>query len=253
MFRKPSIGRPSHPTVVAYIALSFAMSGTAYAAATIGSGDVIDESLKSVDLKNGAAVKSEDVVNDTVLGGGLVGRDIKESTLAKVPDADKLDGKDSTAFMPSTARFVDRGWLAESADQMGFDARDVPAGETQLYAFGVRNLAIHYQCPANPATTNGIATIDIDGYAGNLFIDNGGENPDYVRVPDQLGWQRNVPTAASGEALTIQFQDGHGRYTSDPDDDWLSTIIFFSVHRPGLQGVNAGYCHVQGQIMDGAG
>lgn len=152
MFRKLSIRRPSHATVVAYIALSFAMSGTAYAAATIGSADVIDESLKSVDLKNGEAVRSEDVVNDTVLGGGLAGRDIKESTLAKVPDADLLDGKDSADFMPSRAAFVDRGWLAESSDRLGFDALDVPAGETQLYAFGVRNLAIHYQCPANPVS-----------------------------------------------------------------------------------------------------
>ncbi len=39
--------------IVAYLALVVAMSGTAYAAATIGSGDVIDNSLRSVDLKDG--------------------------------------------------------------------------------------------------------------------------------------------------------------------------------------------------------
>ncbi len=74
-------------------------------------------------------------------------------------------------------------------------------------------------------STNGIATLDISG-PGNLFIDNGGDNPDYVKVPDQQGSQRNVPTAATGEALTIQLQGGDGFFTADPDGNWLSTIIF---------------------------
>ena len=50
--------------------------GVAYAAATIGSADVIDESLRSVDLKNGAAVKGLDVVDES-----LAGADVAESTL----------------------------------------------------------------------------------------------------------------------------------------------------------------------------
>ena len=45
--------------------------GTAYAANTVGSGDVIDNSLLSADLKNNAAVRSADVQNE-----GLTGTDI---------------------------------------------------------------------------------------------------------------------------------------------------------------------------------
>jgi hypothetical protein len=64
---------------VACLALFVALSGTAYAAATIGSADVIDNSLQSVDLKDGAAVKGADVTDDSILGA-----DVKESTLTGV-------------------------------------------------------------------------------------------------------------------------------------------------------------------------
>lgn len=94
---------PTHTTVVAYMSLFLALgTGGAWATGAIGSGDVVDESLKSIDLKNGAAVRSEDVVNDTETNGGLRGADIKENTLGKVPDANQLDGLDSAAFERST-------------------------------------------------------------------------------------------------------------------------------------------------------
>jgi hypothetical protein len=116
--------------LVAYLALFVALGGTSYAAATIGSAEVVDNSLLSRDLRNGEAVKSADVANDSTTGaltgldvsnasgGALTGQDIAEGTLAgvdatslegfgpddfykageKVGDADTLDGTDSTAF-----------------------------------------------------------------------------------------------------------------------------------------------------------
>ncbi len=42
--------------------------GTAYAANTIGSADVIDNSLLSADLKNNQAVRSADVANENLTG-----------------------------------------------------------------------------------------------------------------------------------------------------------------------------------------
>jgi hypothetical protein len=56
--------------VVGYIALFVALCGTAWAAGTIGSHEVINNSLRSVDLKDDAAVSSADVIDDTS-GGGL--------------------------------------------------------------------------------------------------------------------------------------------------------------------------------------
>ena len=87
--------------------------GTAYAANTIGSADIIDESILSADIKNGevkgtdigigqvqgsritdGTLKTEDIADDRVTGA-----DVSEATLAKVPDADKLDGLDSTGLL----------------------------------------------------------------------------------------------------------------------------------------------------------
>jgi hypothetical protein len=110
--------KPSPAMVVALISLFVSLSGVAWAANTVGSGDVIDNSLLSQDLKDNAAVKTADVVNDTTTGGGLTapdlragsvgtsevvndsltGADIVELTLGKVPNADKLDSLDSTQF-----------------------------------------------------------------------------------------------------------------------------------------------------------
>lgn len=79
MSRRPHL---SYANVTATLALVVASSGTAYAAATIGSADVVDNSLKSVDLRNGVAVKGQDVADDA-----LTGADIAEGTLGVVPEA----------------------------------------------------------------------------------------------------------------------------------------------------------------------
>jgi hypothetical protein len=69
--------RPSHSTVIAYLALFVALGGTAYALGV--------NSVKSKHIKNGA-VRSVDVGNDR-----LTGTDVDESTLSGV-DAASLGG-----------------------------------------------------------------------------------------------------------------------------------------------------------------
>jgi hypothetical protein len=85
--------RLTYANVVATLALFFALGGGAYAAATIGSAQVIDNSLKSQDLKDNAAVRSRDVVDDTVTGGGLAGYDVKNNSLTSA-DVANLTGAD---------------------------------------------------------------------------------------------------------------------------------------------------------------
>ena len=63
--------RSRHGNVIAYLALFAALAGSAFAAATIGSGDVINNSLKSADLKNNAGVKGADVRDRTLRGGDV--------------------------------------------------------------------------------------------------------------------------------------------------------------------------------------
>ena len=59
---------------VAFVAGSFIASPElrAYAAATIGSADIIDESIQSVDIKNGQ-VKASDIATDAVGAAEIVG------------------------------------------------------------------------------------------------------------------------------------------------------------------------------------
>jgi hypothetical protein len=68
--------RPSHGTVVAYLALFVALGSGAYAATQVGSKDVTDDSLRSRDLRDGTAVTGRDVRDDK-----LTGDDVREKTL----------------------------------------------------------------------------------------------------------------------------------------------------------------------------
>jgi len=82
--------RPSLSLVISILALLVALSGVAVALPgknTVNSGDVINNSLRSADLKNGSGVKGVDVAKNS-----LTGADIKESSLGSVPSAASLNG-----------------------------------------------------------------------------------------------------------------------------------------------------------------
>ena len=119
--------RPSHQTVVAYLALAVVLlTGTAYAAATIDSGDVINSSLKSVDLKNNAGVKGADVP-----ANNLTGADFNRGASASVGGADVRDNALGTAQ-------VNEGSLAASrivATLGGGVGQPVPTAGPVLVAF----------------------------------------------------------------------------------------------------------------------
>ena len=51
---RSKLRRPSHATVVAYVALFVALGGTGYAAATIGANDIKDDAVRTRHIKNGA-------------------------------------------------------------------------------------------------------------------------------------------------------------------------------------------------------
>lgn len=221
--------RPTHATIVAYIALIMATSGTAYAAATIGSEDVVNDSIRSVDLKDGSAVRSEDVVNDSEPGGGLTGKDIRESTLV-------LPGQ-------SVGVFADTSGGA----RIGHNSREIPSldGGAGAYAVVDRNVSVDYRCPDFPAENDGSLYVMVSG-PGDLFIDQGEANPAYYRASGDGYFAVTVPTRAAGEATTVQFD--HDK-TADENES-LQTLLIFTVGRPALSGVNHGSCHIQAQMFD---
>jgi hypothetical protein len=87
MLRKLPRGRPSHATVVAYLALFVALGGTSAWATheVINSSDVVNESLTGADIKNGT-LTGTDVFDNTIGGadvtnGSLTGADIFDNTI----------------------------------------------------------------------------------------------------------------------------------------------------------------------------
>ena len=79
--------RPSHATVVAYLALFVALGGTSAWATheVINSSDVVNESLTGADIQNGT-LTGADVFNNTISGaditnGSLTGADVFDNTI----------------------------------------------------------------------------------------------------------------------------------------------------------------------------
>jgi len=92
----------SYANVVATLALFVAVGGSSYAALRVGSREIRNNSIRSVDLRNNGiagkdvrnrGIRARDVGRDA-LGGGV----IKESRLARVPDAALLEGKPAFDF-----------------------------------------------------------------------------------------------------------------------------------------------------------
>jgi hypothetical protein len=122
------IKRPSHGTVVAYLALFVALAtGSAWAAATIGANDIKRNAIRDRHIKR-QAVKTKKIdraavtgsrINDNAISGKkvkldtLTGDNIDETTLGQVPDSDRVDGLHATAFVRDSV------YKSESAVQAG--------------------------------------------------------------------------------------------------------------------------------------
>jgi hypothetical protein len=81
--------RLSYANVMATIAVFIALGGSSYAALRIDSGDIANNSVRSVDVRN-RTLSDRDVRRN-----GLTGRSIRESRLGRVPrarEADRLGG-----------------------------------------------------------------------------------------------------------------------------------------------------------------
>jgi hypothetical protein len=111
--------RPSPAMIVALVALSVALAGTASALPgrnRVKRDDIARGAVQSSDIRKNAIrtrhIKSRQVTRSKiakrsidsalVADDSLTGDDILESSLATVPDADKLDGKDSSQFASAT-------------------------------------------------------------------------------------------------------------------------------------------------------
>jgi hypothetical protein len=93
--------RLTYANVVATLALFLALGGVSYGL-TVGSGAIINNSVRTQDLRNND-IRSRDIRNRTIIGrdvltNTITGLQVREGSLEKVPDADRLDGQESASF-----------------------------------------------------------------------------------------------------------------------------------------------------------
>ena len=142
--RKRRAGRLSYSNVMSTIAAFLAIGGTAFAAATIGSGDVINNSLKGIDVKKNT----------------LTGADVREGSLAKVPRARRADSAGSAAIAEDAA-FADHASFADAAPVTGYQR--VYGGDTVLPPSTTTTLTA--DCPpGKTAISGGYYTNHIDAH-----------------------------------------------------------------------------------------
>jgi hypothetical protein len=103
--------RPSPALVISIIALFVALSGTGYAVSkvpkrSVGPAQLRVDAVRNKNIKAGAVsrskIRAKAVTATQVATDSLLGRNILESSLTKVPDSDKLDGLDASKYMQAT-------------------------------------------------------------------------------------------------------------------------------------------------------
>ena len=155
------IRRHLRANVVGYVALFVALSGTAYAshpggANTINSADVINDSLTTLDLRDNAAVISEDVRDDTESFGGLRAEDIRQSAIGT---SEIITGGVTESDIASSAVFTDE--IAENTILANDIATNGVGGdEIGTGAVGTSEIADNTVAQADIAT-NGVASDEI--------------------------------------------------------------------------------------------
>ena len=131
---RPGIRKPGHATVVAYVALFVALGGSSYAALKVGSKQIVNNSLRSGDIRNSTIV-SKDVKNRSLLAA-----DFKAGQLpAGPPGANGAQGPKGdpagTVIQGSTGDALVTGPLSEE--------RFPPSGysETELSGTGAQQIS----------------------------------------------------------------------------------------------------------------
>ena len=233
--------------------------GTAYAANTVFSSDIVDNQVFSADVRNdtlssgglvavdlrAGAVGTSEVLDDTATGGGLAAADLRSGSVGPAEaagltgadianaaggsdnvNADKLDGLDSTAFIGGQGRIVTIDTVDVAGDPQSTALFDLPGF---VKVFG--------EC-SNPPN-GGTTLVKTYSLGVDVVADNGEGNPFHSRLfPNQTAGESSWDTAPSGDWLTFSFEAA-GKVAT-------AFIFSYAFHNPVL---NQDACQYQGQVI----
>jgi hypothetical protein len=112
----------TYANVTSTLALFLALGGVSYAAISVGSKQLRNNSVRTQDLRNNDIrskdIRNRTIVNRDVLTNSLGGLQINENTLGRVPDAARLEGRLPSSFTvacPSGTAFHAGGCIETAA------------------------------------------------------------------------------------------------------------------------------------------
>jgi hypothetical protein len=210
--------RLSFANVVSMIALFVAIGGTTYAATggnfILGQPNSANSTTSLSAPTDGKALQLSNM--NPVSGATALGLNVASghapltvNTTAKVDNlnVDRLDSKDSSQFIQGTGSVIRKAGKAP------------PGGFIQLEQPG-DVFSLQYGCPADLSQNGFVNFGNRSGSFGNLFVDGGLADPEYVQLLN--GQTFAEPVSAPLDARTYQLQAGNGRF---------ATVWLFSAHR----------------------
>jgi hypothetical protein len=196
-------GRGRYADVTATVALIVALGGTAYAANTVRSRDIVDGQVKRADLARGAVSSSK------VQDGGLLRQDFRTGQLPRGPrgfagPAGPVGPRGVQGLQGATGAAGSASAFARVSDAGAVDA----ARSRNVVQANVSRPAVGVYCFAGmvPAPVNAVATAQFFNASVNLF----------------MGFYAGCPEATQVSVVT--WTDGAG--AADVADDTPFTILF---------------------------
>jgi hypothetical protein len=226
--RRRARPRLTYANITSTLALFIALgTGTAYAAATIGSAQVINESLTGADIKNGS-LTGYDIADNRIGTADVVGlrsADVLDNTLRGV---DVLDNSLSGADIADGTIGSD-----DVAGLLGDDIVDGSIGGADLSSDSVSGAQLADSSVTSSTIADGsIAFDDLTAYAKNqllpsAYVVNGIADVTAVSEPRQVVFSKTVP------AGSYVVQLAGSMYNASLDDRGTNCIVT-------IGGTNAG-------------
>jgi hypothetical protein len=187
----------TYANVVSTLALFLALGGASYAAVKVGSKQIRNNSVRTIDVRNND-LRSRDIRNRTILGRDVLtntlgGLQINENRLGRVPDAARLEGRAAGSFTVAcpagTLSHAGGCFEVTLRSAQGFDGAARTCGTVNRRLALLSELeSLRQEAGVTLANDELTAAIYEDGVADvYLAIDDGGARTEYpVAAPNQF-------------------------------------------------------------------